>query len=672
MKPDSRVLVSLLLIVSLTLPAASLVHARAAAPAAGPPAASVPMHAPPAVDRAAILESFGRMPLYFVENQGQMDSQVAYYVQGSDKTIYFTPDGVTFALTAPVQRAGEETAQIQRDRGLPSRLPDPAAEPPPTSRWAVRLEFVGANPEARPVGEEQTGAIISYFKGPREEWHAGLPTYSRIVYRDLWPGIDLVYYGTSDRLKYDFIVQPGADPEQIRLAYHGATSVELTGDGQLQISTPAGGFADDAPVAYQEVGGRRVPVAMAYVLEDLTPGPPGLPVRAGSPAGRGESSSVTSQAAAEAAALTSRAYTFTLGDYDPALPLVLDPAILVYCGYVGGSDADDARAIAVDGAGNAYVTGYTNSSEATFPVTVGPDLTYNGGDAFVVKVRADGSGLAYAGYIGGSDFDVGVGIAVDEAGNAYITGYTTSNQATFPVVEGPDLTYNGGYDAFVAEVLADGTSMAYSGYIGGSGWDFGQGIAVDSAGNAYVTGFTDSTEVTFPVAVGPDLTHNGNRDAFVAKVSANGAGLAYAGYIGGSGWDEAYAIAVDGAANVYVAGETASSEATFPVAVGPDLTHNGGGDAFVAKVRADGTGLVYAGYIGGSGFERGYGIAVDGGGQCLHRGAHFVHRSHLPGGHGTGLDLQWRRRLRQRRLRGQGAGRRHGSGLRRLHRRQRW
>ncbi len=260
---------------------------------------------------------------------------------------------------------------------------------------------------------------------------------------------------------------------------------------------------------------------------------------------------------------------------------------LVYAGYIGGSGEDRGTGIAVDGAGNAYVTGDTSSTQATFPVLVGPDLTFNGGlfDAFVAKVNAAGTALVYAGYIGGSDSDLGFGIAVDGTGNAYVTGQTVSTEASFPVSVGPDLTYNGANDAFVAKVNASGAALAYAGYIGGSSDDLGAGIAVDVAGNAYVTGRTSSTEATFPVLVGPDLTLNGGpTDAFVAKVNAAGTALVYAGYIGGSDDDFGHSIAVDGAGNAYVAGETLSTEATFPVGVGPDLTFNGATDAFVAKV----------------------------------------------------------------------------------------
>jgi len=460
---------------------------------------------------------------------------------------------------------------------------------------------VGANPGVRPVGEEQQEAVISYFRGQPDEWRTGLPTYSRIVYRDLWPGIDLAYYGTVDRLKYEFIVHPGADPAQIRLAYRGATGVAFNGAGQLEVETPIGGFADDRPVAYQEIDGQRVDVLVEYAVNPFDPLP--------------ESDD-------------SALYTFQIGPYDRSHPLVLDPAVLVYCGYIGGWGEDDGYGIAVDGAGNAYVVGFTFSSAAEgFPVTAGPDLTQNGGgDAFVAKVNAAGTALAYCGYIGGSANDWGYGIAVDGAGNAYVVGETWSSEAEgFPVTVGPDLTHGGAYDAFVAKVNAAGTALAYCGYIGGSHDDLGHSIAVDGAGNAYVVGQTESSEADgFPVTVGPDLTYNGGDcgDVFVAKVQTAGTALVYCGYIGGSGDDGGGDIAVDGVGNAYVTGFSWSTEAGgFPVTVGPDLTYNGdtgysGGDAFVAKVNVAGTALVYCGYIGGSDGEGGSGIAVDGAGNA--------------------------------------------------------
>jgi len=557
---------------------------RAAEPGA---ASGVAYSTTPVVSKAmrrTAQEAYGKLPLYFVENRGQADPRVAYYIQGRDTSVYFTSRGLTFALSGG--RAAQPVAVPRLQPASWTAWERPRPSPTAAQRWAVKLDFLGANPDVQPVGVERTPAVISYFKGRPEQWKTGLPTYSRVLYADLWPGIDLVYSGTVDRLKYEFVLKPGATPEQIGLAYRGADSVVVNEAGQLEVSTPAGGFHDEKPYAYQEVGGQRRQVAAAYTL-------------------RGASE-----------------YGFQVGAYDASRPLVLDPAVLVYAGYIGGSGDDFGHGIAVDGSRNAYVTGQTTSAEATFPETVGPDLTFNGvSDAFVAKVNAAGTALVYAGYIGGSGDDAGFGIAVDGSGNAYVTGRTFSDEATFPVTVGPDLTFNGAdVDAFVAKVNAAGTALVYAGYIGGSGNDSGYGIAVDGSGNAYVTGRTTSFEATFPVTVGPDLIYNGGPegDAFVAKVNAAGTALVYAGYIGGSASDAGYGIAVDRSGNAYVTGGTSSSEATFPETVGPDLIYTGGGegDAFVAKVNAAGTALVYAGYIGGSGVDLGFGIALDGSGNA--------------------------------------------------------
>jgi len=586
----------------LVLVALALLLALAPAPQPGPALGRTTTTTPSALRSAAALPSsnpavqasleqtLGQLPLYFVENQGQVNERVAYYIQGRDKTIYFTAEGVTFVLT---DLTPQPPSLQGRGSNSPPRVGEGLGERS-LQRWAVKLDFIGARPNVHPSGQDKTEAVISYFKGSPDQWHTGLPTYARLVYPDLWPGIDLVYYGTVNRLKYEFIVHPGADPAQIRLAYCGATGVMLNTAGQLEITTPLGGFTDDTPVAWQEIDGRRVPVPVAYALAETH-----LDPDLDNP---------------QSAIANRQSYAFHLGAYDPTLPLVLDPAMLVYCGYIGGSDVDWGYDIAVDGVGHAYVTGYTSSSEATFPITVGPDLTYNGGvdDTFVAKVKADGTGLVYCGYIGGSGWDESWGIAVDGAGNAYVTGYTFSSEDTFPVTVGPDLTYNDGGDIFVAKVKADGTGLVYCGYIGGSGVDWGHNIAVDGAGHAYITGGTNSSEATFPVTGGPDLTYNAYGDAFVAKINPPGTGLVYCGYIGGSGGDVGLGIAVDGAGHAYVTGGTESSQATFPVTVGPDLTYNDGeADAFVAKVQADGTGLVYCGYIGGNGGDDGTGIAVD-------------------------------------------------------------
>ncbi|MCX6584659.1 MAG: SBBP repeat-containing protein [Candidatus Aminicenantes bacterium] len=499
-------------------------------------------------------KDYGKMPLSFIPNKGQMDRQVYFYMQGKDKSVYFTSTGLTYSLSSP--------------------------------RWVVKLDFVGARKDVKPELLEKSGTVVSYFKGKEKDWQTGLQAASKIIYRELWPGIDLLYYGTVNKMKYEFIVRPGANPAKIKLTYRGADSVKENSQGQLEVQTKSGGFVDDTPVAWQDISGKRESVSLKYAVES------------------GKEKQNTPDVT----------YGFSVGEYNKNEALILDPAVIVYCGYIGGSVSAQGDGIAVDTSGCAYVTGATDSTETDFPVTVGPELTFNGAkDAFVAKVRADGTGLVYCGYIGGSGNDYGQGIAVDASGCAYITGNTDSTETTFPVIGGPDLTQNGGQDAFVAKVNADGTGLEYCGYIGGSGSEnSGYGIAVDGSGCAYITGNTASTETTFPVISGPDLTQNGGQDAFVAKVKADGTGLDYCGYVGGSFDEECFGIALDASDCSYITGYTKSTETTFPVAVGPDLTHNGGNeDAFVAKIKTDGTGLVYCGYIGGSDGDAGYAIAVD-------------------------------------------------------------
>ena len=552
--------------------------------------------------------AFGRMPLYFIANQGQMDGRVAYYVQGKRQSLYFTAEGITLILDDAGQPASEGRG---RDAGGPmatdrKHKPQDMRPTPPggddrtpclavplassLNRWVVRLDFVGANRGVRPVGQDETGAKVSYFKGKPGEWHTDLPTYSKIIYPGLWPGIDLVYSGDVNRLKYEFVVHPGADPGRIRLAYSGTKALSLHASGELEIETPSGVLRDKAPAGYQEIDGRRVPVAAGYRLEN-----------SGAPPDSGLS------------AATSH-YGFRLGAYDRSCDLVIDPEMIISCGYIGGAGEDGGYGVAVDSAGSIYIVGDTGSTESTFPETVGPDLIQNGGsDAFIAKINAAGTGLVYCGYIGGAGDDYGNGLAVDGSGAAYVVGVANSNEASFPVAGGPDLTYNGGlYDAYIAKVNPAGTSLAYCGYIGGSGDDETFGVAVDGSNNAYVAGLTDSTQTTFPVSVGPDLTQNGGYDGFIAKVNASGAGLGYCGYIGGNAYDSVNNLYADSSGVLYLVGVTESTELTFPVSVGPDLSHNGNYDAFVAKLNAAGTSLLCCGYIGGSASDSAYGIVADG------------------------------------------------------------
>jgi hypothetical protein len=587
--------------ISLVVIAMLLLSLVNVAPAGAVPPQSVPAGkagqgagAAPAA-KLGLPATFGNLPLYFVENRGQMDDRVTYYVQGAETTLYFTAQGVTFALTDTRQKAVAASLPAEVADGVPPRVAD-------LQRWVVKQDFLNTR-GVRPVAHDQAEAVISYFKGARDQWKTGLPTYSTLVYADLWPGIDLIYSGSANRLKYQFQVRPGADPKQIRLSYRGATAVALNSAGQLAVSTPGGGFTDDVPMAYQEsAGGQRKAVSMAYAL------------------GGGCSDSGRRPAAGYAGQC---AYGFEVGAYDLSQTLVLDPAVVVYAGYIGGSGTDYGNDIAVDNSGNAYITGYTTSAATSFPVNAGPDLTYNGnGDAFVAKVNYQGTALVYAGYLGGTGVDEGYSLTM--AGSAvYVTGETTSTD--FPVTGDLHNTNAGSYDAFVAGIDSTGTTLHFSGYLGGASADGGLSIAyaspgcspfpcIPTAAYVYVTGFTTSTD--FPVlSTKLDTTYNGGNDAFVARVNLRTSKLDYAGYIGGSGDDQGWGIAAGFGGPlittelVFVTGNTNSTEATFPVkgtTLGP--TFNGGTDAFVA-ILSDGS-LANAGYVGGTGNDYGRDVAV--------------------------------------------------------------
>ncbi|MFH1999702.1 MAG: hypothetical protein ABIK28_08480, partial [Planctomycetota bacterium] len=591
-------------------------------------------------------------PLCFIENQGQVDDQVVYYLQGLEQTLFFTPQSVTFALK-------------NRDSAQPAR-------------WTIRLDFDGSACTVKPQGLDPQPGKFSYFKGQPAEWKTGIPAYGMLIYRDLWPGIDLVYTAGQNQLKYEFRVKPGADPDAIRLVYSGVNDLRLDEQGALNMSTPLRTVSDGAPFAYQMNGSERIE----------------CPLRFSHPQETGAGT-----------------YTvgFEVGRYDPEKTLILDPAIFVYCGYLGGISTDTGTAVAADAAGNTYVTGYTLSTETSFPVNVGPDLTSSTDwDVFVAKISADGTQILYCGYIGGDGDDRNPGIAVDDMGAAYIVGITNSDQSSFPVKVGPDLTINGNRDAFVAKVTPDGTDLEFCGYMGGPENEWGSyhcGVALDDMGhiymtcitelfeptrsmsspparaaandydvfyakilsdgtgpifqgaisgddhdvptdlavdadqNIYITGRTFSSEVEgFPVTVGPDLTFNGSdTDAFVAKINADGKTLEYCGYIGGLWNDSAEGLAVDDEGHVYVAGDTLSPETSFPVVMGPDLTFNGLRDAFVAKVSADGSHLEYCGYIGGIKIDEANGIDVDAEGNAWILGDTISDESDFPVNGGPGV-----------------------------------
>jgi uncharacterized repeat protein (TIGR01451 family) len=569
----------------------------------------------------AIKLDFDKLPLSFVPDVGQAVPTVHFQVHDSGSTIFFTPGAAVLALP---------------ERGA-------------SARSVVRLRFEGANPAPAMIGIDRLPGTANYFVGnDPAKWRTNLPTYAGLVYQQLYPGVDLRYDGTSGQLKGTYTVAPGADPSCIRWRYAGAADVRLeaaTGDLLIAVSrTAAGGYnlIEHAPAAWQDIDGERVSVDARYALAD--DGSVGLALGSYDPTwpltidptliygtylgGSGfeevEGIALDSDGNIYVAGTTSSTDLPTEDPVQPSSSGEEDVFVakinaagdtLVYSTYIGGDEDDDASGVAVDGNGNAYVTGDTDSTD--FP-TRNP-LQPRGGldDAFVVKLNADGNALVYSTYLGGSHIDEAEGIAVDGSGNAYVTGATFSSTW---LTDNPMRAYSGMGDAFVVKLNASGSALAYGTYLGGSGSDFGSDIAVDNNGYAYVSGEAYSTD--FPTENPLQADYGGFGDVFVAKLNADGNALVYSTYLGGSYKDYSYGIAIDSGGNAYVTGSTESTD--FPTTTGALDTTCGTdgncdndtgfythGDAFVAKLNDSGNALLYGTYLGGSNVDKGYAIAVD-------------------------------------------------------------
>jgi hypothetical protein len=507
--------------------------------------------------QARLTEVYRSLPLSFEPNLGQTDTRVKFVARTRGLTVFLTATDTVLT----------------------------------TRRSAVRMRLLGANPGAHVEGrDELPGRAHSLVGRDPGRWRVDVPTYARVAYRDVYQGIDLVYYGTQERqLEYDFVVAPGADPRAIRLAFDGVDRLELTGVGDLLLHVGDTSLRFGKPVVYQPVKGERREVPGRWALENRT------------------------------------TVRFHVGRYDARLPLVIDPTVQLST-YVGGTGVDQAFAIAIDTINNVYLAG--NTSSADFPTTLGAFRTapQGGVDAFVVKLNNSFTVSTYATYLGGANGDDAArGIAVDAAGNAYVTGFTASTD--FPVA--PLTAFQtghagGGLDAFVTKLNPAGSALVYSTYLGGGLSDVGLGIAVDAAGTAFVTGGTFSTD--FPTTPGvAQTTLGGLRDAFVTNLNATGTALVYSTYLGGAGTDVGNAIAVD-ATGAYVTGSTDCTGAPcalpeFPTTVGvvqpARPVGQGGGvtDVFVTKLTGAGA-LSYSTFLGGTLADEGLAIVVDGAGNA--------------------------------------------------------
>ena len=440
------------------------------------------------------------------------------------------------------------------------------------------MRLVNADPSAEMRGLDRLPTRANYFIGnDPSKWHTNIPTFARVICESVYPGVDMIYYGSQRQLEYDFVVAPGADPDSIRLRFEDAQKTEVDAEGNLIIQAEETKIRHNKPVAYQEADGVRREVSVAFnLLADGTAG-------------------------------------FQIGDYDKSKELVIDP-VLVFSTYLGGSLDDFGRGIFVDSTGSAYVLG--DSQSADF-VTHG---SADNADIFIGKFTPNGGTFSYA-FFGGMKNEFATGLAVDGDGNTYISGSTQSDNlgganSINPALSGPS-------DAFVFKLNPGSGTFFYSTLVGGAGDETDVSIAIDGAGNAYISGQTTSTD--FPTANAIQSSFGGgDSDAFVSKIAPDGASLVYSTYLGGSGAENLAGrsgIAVDPAGNAYVTGDTQSTD--FPLNFALRSTKSGGQsslDAYVSKIDPTGSSFVYSTYLGGDEDDNGLGIATDSSGNAYATG----------------------------------------------------
>lgn len=600
-------------------------------------------------DRLRVEVGYGNLPLSFEPNRGQADPRVKFLSRAGNRTLWLTSDEAVLAVGRPSR---PRRPDARRAAGVKENQIAPAV---------LRMKFVGANSSPTIEGDARQSGTINYFAGRPDQWRTKIPTYARVRYRSLYPGIDLVFYGNNRELEYDLVVAPGADPRQIKLAVAGADEIRINDAGNLVLKTSQGEVTQEKPRIYQRKGTRLTAVAGDYVIT-----------------GKDE-------------------VGFQLGSYDRRAAVVIDP-VLRYSSLLGGSEFDAASAIAVDsqnfavvvggtcspnfpitagkttpipcsafitkfdftgsrlifstsiGAGtlftdvifglaldsanNIYVAG-TTSFPGNFPTTPGAfqTVTKGGDDAFAVKLDPSGSHMIYSTLLGGSNFDRAADVAADASGNAYIVGSTQS--VDFPTTPGAfqrqckSVTVPGFCDsrpAFVTKLNASGTQAIYSTVLGGSDSETGSGIAVDSSGNAYVAGTTTSPDYPTTAGSAQPVFGGGSQDGFVTKLSPSGSHPIYSTYLGGNGADQAISIAVDDFENAFVTGETGSKNFPTKKAFQPQcalVTSGGCRNAFVVKLSPNLGQLIYSTFLGGGrdGFDFGAGIAVTKDGQSYVAGS---------------------------------------------------
>jgi hypothetical protein len=550
----------------------------------------------------AITEKYGELPLSFEANEGQVDPKVRFLTRGGGYSLFLTDSEAVLALRTP-----------GRAENAPHKVKDYGAQ----TFDVVRMQVRGANRNPCISGDALLAGTVNYFLGnDPAKWRTRVPTYNRVRYADVYPGIDLVYYGNQHQLEYDFVVAPGANIRPIRLHFAGVGKLQLDEHGNLKVIGKNGKITFKKPVAYQLAQDQRTSVEAHFAL------------------------------------LANNSVTFVLGAYDKTKTVVIDP-VLAYSTFLGGSGGnsgnftDNGTSLAVDASGNAYIGGYTWSPD--FPITTGsfqatdPGITdgnFYTSVGFVSKLNATGSALIYSTYIGGNGsssytgntLNAGGGddvnaLAIDSSGNVYLTGATWSSN--FPVTTGAiqptNKAFPYGFDAWIAKLNAAGTALLYSTYLGGTAHVFGNAnvygdaglsITMDPNGDAFVAGYARS--IDFPVTAGAfqsvnKASANYGTNAWIAEVNPDGTALIFSTYLGGSGnplyysfipLDAVNGMALNTTGDIFVSGLTVSSD--FPVTSGAFQTvskaaPNNLTTGFVAEFNPTGNGLIYSTLVGGSG-----------------------------------------------------------------------
>ena len=557
-------------------------------------------------------KDYGKLPLTFETNAGQTDGRVKYLSRGAGYTLFLTAENeAVVSLARTTSKGDRQTA-------------------------AVRMSLLGSKRASAIRALEPKSNISNYYYGADpKRWLTGVHHYGRVSYEGVYSGIDVVYYGNQRQLEYDFVVSPGANPKDIRLKFDGADRLATAANGDLLLHTQYGEIRQRKPLVYQDVDGHRHLIAASYDVH------------------------------------SDHQASFSLGAYDHSKQLIIDP-ILVYSTFLGGTGVENGSAIAVDAAQAAYVVGSTASSDFPVVSGLNGQTSFKGGayDAFVVKYAPAGNAIVFSTYIGGSGSDAATGVGVDSAGNIVVTGDTDS--PAFPLknplqgliggkidafllkigAQGGLIysTYLGGFeddhalgltvdpdgnavvcgvtrstnfwsqgglrpvymggltDGWVLKMKPDGL-LAWATYLGGNGNDSANAVALDPAGDIYVTG--DTTSLNFPATAGAMRTvlfRPGSPDGFVTKIKGDGTAFGYSTYLGGTNNDTGIGIAADGQGNAYITGNTDSVD--FPV-VNPLQGPPGNGDVFVTKLNPAGSAPVYSTFLAGSGLDRAADIKID-------------------------------------------------------------